>query len=140
MGYRFEIKQLLDEFNEQRMKQGKVELTLQDISDLVGVEHKVLQNLSSNSTLRPTNTRYVDCLCALFRCETSELLHRDPPLPKKTPIHDLIDSALVRLRRGESPQEYFHEKVLYGEKAEREWRIRRQNMKAAKNRTNKALK
>jgi len=107
--------------NRRRQRQGRPALALKDVSVLTGIQYKSLLNLARNSTLRATNTRFIDALCAFFGCDPSQIMVREPALERE-PDDEEIDQLLARLRAGETPQGAFHVEVLYGPGAVRRWR------------------
>lgn len=122
MGWRFEIEEQLDLMNRRRQLQNRPALTLNEVAELTGIQYKSLLNMARNSTLRATNTRFVDALCAFFRCHPSQILVREPPFERAEIDDDEIDRLLERIRQGETPITEYHVNVLYGEEAHRQWR------------------
>jgi len=124
MGWRFEIDRRLDAMNRRRQRQGRPPLTLRDVALLTGIQYKSLLNLARNSTLRATNTRFIDALCAFFGCDPSQIMVRNPALQRE-PDDGEIDQVLARMMAGETPRMPFHVETLYGEEAEQQWRVDR---------------
>lgn len=125
MAWRFEVERQLESMNGERRRQGRTPLSLKDVAFLTGIQYKSLLNLARNSTLRATNTRFIDALCAFFCCEPSQIMVRDPELRHDRPDHDEIDRLLEGAGRGEAPRAGFHVEVLYNDEAERHWRLTR---------------
>ena len=124
MGWKFEVDRRLEAMNRRRQRQGRPPLILRDVALLTGIQYKSLLNLARNSTLRATNTRFIDALCAFFGCDPSQIMVRNPALQRE-PDDGEIDQMLARMLAGETPQAAFHVETLYGAEAEQQWRVDR---------------
>lgn len=131
MGWMFQLDRLLDDMNRIRERQQRPCLTWREVAALVGLEYKSLVNLASNSTLRRTNTRFLEALCRFFCCQPSDLMVLEPEPERREPDHAEIDRLLEEIRLGQRPRAFFHVLQLYNEEAEHQWRVRREQARAA---------
>lgn len=127
MGWKFELESQLARMNESRQREGRRPLTWQEVGKLIGIEYKSLLNLARNSTLRATNTRFLDSLCAFFCCDPNDIMKREPELARREPDHEEVDRLLEIINQGEQeqPKAFFHVDTLYGSREQEQWRRRR---------------